>query len=429
MKRAFNWLTVCFMLGIISVYFIKIHFWTFYAIALFLLLICICTIDSEFTFRFILVLLFFILGGIALKNSYTVSKSDLSRFAFYGSSNVFAAKGFVNSKPILKDKRVSFAFKVAELEFDGNCYKVTGDLLAYCNFEENLTYGEELVISGWLRKPNRFYRGKFSAMMRISNNLALVRLNKNKGNPLKRLSFYLHDYAAKVFKDKLSHLASSINCAMILGEKKVVPRAVYDSMVKAGTVHIMVVSGFHVGIIYFLSGVILKVLNIPRKIRHFGIVFCLLLYCLITGASTPVVRATIMGILFTAGYALQRDPDIKRALFIAMFFILVFNPKELFSISFQLSFASVAAIIYLYPFLKGLFKIEKIRFKIIKGLVEGLCISFSAWLATAGFVAHYFKIVSPVAVLANIFIIPVASLIILSGLSLILISTSCPFLS
>jgi len=184
-----------------------------------------------------------------------------------------------------------------------------------------------------------------------------------------------------------------------------------------------------VGIIYFLSGVILKVLNIPRKIRHFGIVFCLLLYCLITGASTPVVRATIMGILFTAGYALQRDPDIKRALFIAMFFILVFNPKELFSISFQLSFASVAAIIYLYPFLKGLFKIEKIRFKIIKGLVEGLCISFSAWLATAGFVAHYFKIVSPVAVLANIFIIPVASLIILSGLSLILISTSCPFLS
>jgi competence protein ComEC len=253
-------------------------------------------------------------------------------------------------------------------------------------------------------------------------------LNTNKGSVFKKLAFYLKDSTESIFKRCLSPLAANINNAMILGEKKGIPRVVYDSMVKSGTVHIMVVSGFHVGVIAFISGISFKILRIPRKIRYFGVMFCLVLYCFIANASTPVVRSTVMGAFLIIGCFLQRETSLKDSLSLAALFILVVNPRDLFSVSFQLSFASVAAIAYLYPCLKALSKVEKLRIGFLRGIANGLLVSFSAWLGTVGLIAYYFKIISPVAILANLFIIPLASLLILSGLSLAIASVFLPVL-
>jgi len=265
--------------------------------------------------------------------------------------------------------------------------------------------------------------------MCIKNNSALIRLNKNKGSLFRRLAFCLKDNIEAVFIKRLSPLTASIVDAMVLGEKRRILPIVYDSMIKSGTVHILVVSGFNVGIIAFMAGLFFKILRIPRKLRYFLIIFCLVFYCFITGASAPVVRATVMGIFLILGYFLKREPNITNSLSLAALFILVINPKELFSISFQLSFVSVAAIIYLYPRLKSLFRLEKIKIKFLKVIVEGCMVSLSAWLGTCGFIAYYFKIFSPVTVLANIFIVPLATLITLSGLSMVIISLILPLLS
>jgi competence protein ComEC len=113
------------------------------------------------------------------------------------------------------------------------------------------------------------------------------------------------------------------------------------------------VSGFNVGIVTFIIILLLKLIRLPRKVRLACAIILLILYCLVTGASTPVVRATVMAGVFLLAYLFKREPDIYNSLFLAAIFILAFNPRQLFDIGFQLSFASVFSIIYIYPKIKS----------------------------------------------------------------------------
>jgi competence protein ComEC len=180
-----------------------------------------------------------------------------------------------------------------------------------------------------------------------------------------------------------------------------------------------VVSGFNVGIVALIIALFLKLIRLPRRLRIYIGIICLLLYCLVTGASTPVMRATIMAIVFMLAYLVKREPDIYNSLAIAAALILTANPNQLFDVGFQLSFASVISIVYLYPKLKSLLRIESLKIKPLRSLLEACLVSFSAWLGTLGFIAYYFKIFSPVTVLANLLIVPQATLITLCGFSLI----------
>jgi len=200
-------------------------------------------------------------------------------------------------------------------------------------------------------------------------------------------------------------------------------------MVKSGTVHILVVSGFNVGIVVFIIILFLRLLRLPRYWRFLVSLPLIITYCLITGASNPVVRATVMAIVFIASYLIKRDPDICNAICVAALVILLFNPNQLFDAGFQLSFASVISIIYLYPRLKQAAGLNRLQFRPLRFVLEGCLVSLSAWLGTAGLVACYFKIFSPVTVLANILVAPLASLITLSGFSLITAGLCCPALA
>ena len=200
-------------------------------------------------------------------------------------------------------------------------------------------------------------------------------------------------------------------------------------MMRTGTIHILVVSGFNVGIVALIIILLLKLIRIPRKIRPAITILCLIVYCLVTGASNPVVRATVMAVIFLLGYLLEREPDIYNSLSLAVIFILAFNPRQLFDIGFQLSFVSVLSLVYIYPGIKALFPIELPKVKCLNFIIDGCLVSFSCWLGTMGFIAYYFRFFSPVTVLANLIIVPLATLITLCGFSLILVSLFLPSLA
>ncbi|MFH0913517.1 MAG: ComEC/Rec2 family competence protein, partial [Candidatus Omnitrophota bacterium] len=199
--------------------------------------------------------------------------------------------------------------------------------------------------------------------------------------------------------------------------------------IKSGTVHILVVSGFHVGIVTFIIVLFLKLMHLSRIARFYVGTPLLVIYCLMTGASTPAVRATLMAIIFMVAYLVKRQADIYNSLALASLFILGISPNQLFSVGFQLSFISVLSIAYLYPRVRRALNIEALRIKYIRFVVEACLVSLSAWLGTMGFIAYYFRVISPVTVLANIFIVPLAALITLCGFSLITMQFLCPFLA
>ena len=255
---------------------------------------------------------------------------------------------------------------------------------------------------------------------------AAVKTNKNKGFILKRLAIWLKEKMESIIFKRVANLSAGVLAAMILGERRDVPALINDSMIKTGTVHILVVSGFNVGIVAFIIILFLKLTRLPRKARLAIAIFCLIIYCLLTGSSTPVVRATVMSIIFILGLLLEREADIYNALSLAAIFILLANPRQLFDVGFQLSFVSVISIVYLYPKIKSRFEL---KIKYLRFLFDGLLVSFSAWLGTMGFIAYYFKIFSPVTIFANIFIVPLATLITLAGFSLIFTDLFFPVLS
>ncbi|MBM3246270.1 MAG: ComEC family competence protein [Candidatus Omnitrophica bacterium] len=442
MKRPLVSLAIVFSLGILVASRIKIPFMGLYFLAALFLALILFPAKTGCRFSLSLLGLCFCLGALFLKNAQgLLPQNHISRMIYYKNSQLYLIRGMVSSEPEVKNNKTSFFFKTQSVQSANLNRSCRGDILVYLKGGSKLHYGEELILRGNLRRPfaragprqmsyrDYLYRRNVYFIMRVENSADMFRLNRNKGFILKRLALWLKHKMEEALFRYASPLTAAISAAMILGEKTNIPWFVNDAMMKSGTLHILVVSGFNVGIISFIIVLFLKLFRLPRQLRFWLTVFLLVVYCLITGASTPCVRATVMSVVFLFSFLLKREPDIYSSLSAAALFILVINPMQLFDIGFQLSFVSVLAIVYLYPKLKARCPAAITKVKPWQGIINGGLVSLSAWLGTAGFIACYFKIFSPVTVLANLFIVPIATLITLCGLSLIVAGLVLPGLA
>lgn len=440
MKRPLCWLVFIFALGIAVGSAVKLPYISVLILAVVLLIVSSLTIKLGVWFDIFLAAFVFIFGVLHLKSFDALPLCHISRY-LKPAQESYTIKGFVISPSVLKDKRVSFFLSTEQFAAAGNTFNCCGDILVYLKGKTEIDYGEELVLTGVLSRPpgarnhsrrsyrDYLYNQRVFYIMRVASPVFLEQLRVNKGNPLMRLALKLKKKSEGVIYKYASGLSAAILEAMILGEKRNIPPLIYDSMVKTGTVHILVVSGFNVGIVGFLILLLLKLLRLPRTIRILIAIPLLILYCLVTGASNPVVRATVMAAIFLCAYLFRRQADIYNSLAIAAIFILAINPRQLFDIGFQLSFSSVIAIVFLYPRLKTVLRLERLKLKALGFIVDGCLVSLSAWLGTMGFVAYYFRIFSPVTVLANLFIVPLATLITLCGFSLLFTGLFFPWSS
>ncbi len=155
----------------------------------------------------------------------------------------------------------------------------------------------------------------------------------------------------------------------------------------------------------------------------------LIIYCILTGANTPVVRATVMASILLFAYFLKREINIYNSLSLAALIILAVNPWQLFEVSFQLSFLSVTSIVWLSPKIKSLFPARLDKILWLRFLISIFSVSFSAWLGLLPLIAYYFRILSPITILANMIIVPYMTIIIASGFSLALIGILIPSLA
>ena len=420
-KRPLACFTIVFCLGIIIASFFRIDSAFLYSLATIFALSCFVFIKSRIALPVLLLLLAFLLGAVLWNNQATLPKCHLSKLIGYKISLPYIIKGTIASEPQLKNNKLSFFFKVQEIQIGNLRYYCCGELLVYIMTNRPLCYAEKLTLAGNLYRPFK-YKGRSPNRLYLMNAKRIIAYhgaNRGMGFSLMRFAFYLKGRIERIIFRYLPPVPAGILDAMTLGEKRSIPIMLYKSMIKSGTVHILVVSGFNLGLVAFIISLILKSIRIPRLWRFFIAVPLLLLYCLMTGASTPVVRATVMSIVFMAAYFVKRKADIYNTSAIAGLFILLFNPSQLFDIGFQLSFASVISIVYFYPRLKSFLGLERLRIKFLRVLAEGCLVSLSAWLGTAGFIAYYFKIFSPITVIANLFIVPLATLITFCGFSLI----------
>jgi len=440
MKRLLLVLTVFYCLGIILSNLIQANFWVVMGAGAVVFIAANLLKRNDYIFLVLTLFLTLLAGALSLSNSRILPRCHISNFTYYKDNSLYSLSGFIDSEPEYKNNHLEFTFRARQIQRDQFKWRCCGKVLVRIDFMQRLNYGDNLTLIGSLVRPYSFNtasqsyknflaRQNIYLIMRIKEPRQIILQAKDSGNKLIRYSFWLRAKFEGVISRFLGDLPASILSAMVLGQKRNIPWLVNNSMVRSGTVHILVVSGFNVGIVAFIMNLLFKIMRIPRRVRIILTTACLIIYCFVTGTSNPVIRATIMGVIFLNSYFLKREADVYNSLAAGALFILSINPGQLFDIGFQLSFASVLAIVYLYPKLRALIHLEDCKVKIWKFIIKGCLVSFSAWLGTLGIIALNFRILAPVTVLANIFVVPLATLITLCGFALVISGLIYPALA
>ena len=436
MKRPFAWLTLFFCLGIAFSCLLRPAFWISFAACLVLVAACFFLFDSRKA-RVPLLCLCVCFAGLALgAGRALLSADDISRYASYDPRKQVSVRATVISAQ--KDMYGNTKYS---LQADGI---IIGTIERSCggrlqaklkDFEkpaEGIAAGDRVLLTGNLLPApwdagGGYRRGLAAPETKFICLPGGVRkLGHARQGWLVSLAGYLKAKFSAILRRALSSQGAAVMSAMLLGDSAGISAFIYKDMVRTGTVHVLVVSGTNVALVVFVCLILLKLLRVPRKLRFFFLFPAIVLYCLITGASPPVIRAGIMGSVFAVSYLLRREADIINSCCLAVLIMLAWDPQQLFDVSFQLSFASVLAIILLFPRLKVFFRADRLKLKFLIYICDSCLVSASAWLGTSFLLAWYFKMLSPVSILANLFVVPLAGLITLSGACLVISSWLVP---
>jgi competence protein ComEC len=152
----------------------------------------------------------------------------------------------------------------------------------------------------------------------------------------------------------------------------------------------------------------------PRLLQAGLSILFVFIYALLTGGSVPVMRAAFMASVILASLSVELESDALNSLCFAALILLLMDARNLFDTSFQLSFAAVAAIVLLYV------PIEKRLLFFPKWLSGALSVSTAAWIGITPFQIWHFGTIAPVALIANLFVVPLLDLTVALGLVLAL---------
>jgi competence protein ComEC len=210
--------------------------------------------------------------------------------------------------------------------------------------------------------------------------------------------------------------------ALVLGQKKDINKDLYSSYAKAGAVHILAVSGLHVGILYFILTLILSFTNRLKWgnfIQSFLIIFCLWFFAFVTGLSPSVTRAVTMFSIFAIAKNINRESSTINNLFLSFFLLILINPLWLFHVGFQLSYLAVFSIIVVQPKLSRYYRP---RFYIDKLFWGIFTVSIAAQLGVLPLSIYYFHQFPGLFFITNLVVLPVIGILLGGGILLLILS-------
>lgn len=217
----------------------------------------------------------------------------------------------------------------------------------------------------------------------------------------------------------------SIISALTVGYKDLLSAKIRRAFSQTGAMHVLAVSGLHVGIIYlilnfFLSFFIKKKGLWIKTILILSVLWC---YALITGFSPSVLRASIMFSFIVIGNNLNRPRNIYNTLAASAFLLLVFNPYNLMELGFWLSYLAVLGIIFFYPKINNLiYWGNSLPGRLVEKIWSLISVSIAAQIATFPITLYFFHQFPNYFILTNLFVIPLVSVIVYITMLLLITS-------
>lgn len=279
-------------------------------------------------------------------------------------------------------------------------------------------YGDKLQIKGKIQEPIIFpdfnykqYLARFGIKYVIYYPKIQI-LSRNHGNMLKRGLLRLKFKFENIINQILPEPHASFLGGLLLGAKRGIPEDLMNNFNITGTTHIVAISGYNITIIAVLLIGMFNALAISRKYSFWLIILTISAFVVLTGASSSVVRAAIMGILVLTAGKFSRVSSITNALIFTGMIMIAINPYILrFDAGFQLSFLATMGLIYVMPLLEKLFKWLPEKFSIR----ESLLATIAAQITAVPLIIYQFGRLSLIAPLTNLLILPLIPATMLVG--------------
>ena len=221
----------------------------------------------------------------------------------------------------------------------------------------------------------------------------------------------------------LNQNAAAIIKALLLGYKEDLSDEQKNSFIDSGTMHVLAVSGLHVGIVVLILFGLGKILLYNQsKFSVFNVLFVivgLVFFAEISGGAPPVWRAVIMTSIYLGGRASGLHSHSLNMVALAALILLIYDYQSIYNVSFQLSFTAVTGIILIYPILEKLYMPKGKAGRYCMGIVY---MGIAAQISLIPLSFYYFNQLSFLSPITSIASISAAFVLILSGFSMIVLS-------
>jgi competence protein ComEC len=214
----------------------------------------------------------------------------------------------------------------------------------------------------------------------------------------------------------------SIISALLLGQRQEISKELLEDYTRAGAIHILAVSGLHVGILLLILSYVLKPIERVKRgklLKAISIIILLWFFALIAGLSASVVRAVTMFTFVAIAMVNNRENSVLYSLVASVFFLLLVKPLFLFDVGFQLSYLAVFGIVWIQP---KLYKIWKPKVKFVNKIWQLFTVSIAAQFGVLPISLYYFHQFPGLFLASNLIIVPFLGIILVGGIIVIILA-------
>jgi competence protein ComEC len=313
-----------------------------------------------------------------------------------------------------------------------------GKLLLYFSKDSiaaQLKYGDRILLNKALQpiknsgNPGAFNYERYAAFLQIFHNAFLkekdwVLLPDKKINGFKQFIFSGREHILNNLRNNINSGKDELGIAeaLLIGYTNDLDKDIVQAYSNTGVVHIIAISGMHLGLIYVLLVWLFARIPLVKRSKLLQVILilsCLWLFSLLTGASASVLRSAVMFTFITVGNNLGKKSSIYNSLAASAFVLLCYDPYFLWDVGFQLSYLAVVGIIV---FQKPIYNLCYIKNKWVDNIWKLMAISLAAQILTFPICIYYFHQFPNLFLITNIIAVPLSSIILYAEIFLVAFS-------
>lgn len=424
MDKPFTIVTLPLIFGILTSYYFQINFYIVFALFIILIGLCIFKIYKSKSNSFGILALFFLLGiSLTIINSQSKLIHNVDKTMDY--------EGIIHE--VLHKESDKEKYVVTINTINGNSIDEEKTILTLLG-NKNLNLGDMISFHGILKIPMentnpKLFNYRLSLLSeKIHTTISLKDYNvkvldqDNKGFKY-IIKEKFTEHVENLFDAHLREENSSLVKAIILGKSSYLEEEDILTYRNLGLAHILAVSGLHIGIISGFLIFLFSHLGIKRKINIILTLLIIWIYGFLIGFPPSILRSSIMFSILFYSQIIHEPYDSVNTLSFALFLLLLINPLWIFNLGFQLSFIATFSIIILSP------KILQLFYPYVNKFTKTLSSLMGVLTGLLPIQGYYFNNIGILSILSNLIIVPLLSLSLLLGFSMVILSFLFNFLN